>query len=438
MNPEQLALYQAILSNPDDNAPRMIYADCLEENGDSEQAEFIRAQVYLHKTPKPNTLKIRFEPYLIESQQIYLVVTTDAIRQLEPGTVCDLDYELPGTQHRISINFVYVGIADVNELPKEHERELKRYFMYAKMGYALKFRREWGAWPERSAYEKAYRGQLYFLKEHWERLTYFKPKINPEDIEIVIDKAREQAVALDINQRDVLVSFPLSVYRDYGSYYGQGFDIPNYNRRFALGTYHFARGFPVGMYTTFADYLEHCDAVIGRYPVQEWYLLDRQPIQTSLEQFRRIMPGRLTYSQGMPIQTGVGEIFYVERPEPLRETDSVCYWTVEDMSDWMEGDDRHDYELDSALFFYMMQTVTQLTQQKPDLDLGLVAYSDRVLAFLSTRAANFILAVTCADYALTMYHETRKHRNKPLLWRGLNNCCVRSDLKNNNYLLKNS
>ncbi len=38
------ALLAAILANPDDDAPRLIYSDWLEENGDEARAEFIRVQ----------------------------------------------------------------------------------------------------------------------------------------------------------------------------------------------------------------------------------------------------------------------------------------------------------------------------------------------------------------------------------------------------------
>ncbi|MGF1580746.1 MAG: TIGR02996 domain-containing protein [Gemmataceae bacterium] len=41
----QQQLYQAILDNPDDDAPRLIFADWLEENGDTERATFIRKQI---------------------------------------------------------------------------------------------------------------------------------------------------------------------------------------------------------------------------------------------------------------------------------------------------------------------------------------------------------------------------------------------------------
>jgi uncharacterized protein (TIGR02996 family) len=41
------ALLRAICENPDDDAPRLIYADWLDEHGDPRQAEFIRVQIEL-------------------------------------------------------------------------------------------------------------------------------------------------------------------------------------------------------------------------------------------------------------------------------------------------------------------------------------------------------------------------------------------------------
>src|SRR5687768_5571910 len=38
------ALLAAILANPDDDTPRLVYADWLQENGDDTRAEFIRLQ----------------------------------------------------------------------------------------------------------------------------------------------------------------------------------------------------------------------------------------------------------------------------------------------------------------------------------------------------------------------------------------------------------
>ena len=45
------ALVRAVCEFPDDDTPRLIYADFLEENGDAERAAFIRAQIHLARTP---------------------------------------------------------------------------------------------------------------------------------------------------------------------------------------------------------------------------------------------------------------------------------------------------------------------------------------------------------------------------------------------------
>src|SRR4029078_7312845 len=39
------ALLRAVRENPHDDTPRLVFADWLQENGDEERAEFIRAQV---------------------------------------------------------------------------------------------------------------------------------------------------------------------------------------------------------------------------------------------------------------------------------------------------------------------------------------------------------------------------------------------------------
>jgi uncharacterized protein (TIGR02996 family) len=46
------AFFDAILAAPDDDAPRLVYADWLDEHGQSERAEFIRIQCDLARRPK--------------------------------------------------------------------------------------------------------------------------------------------------------------------------------------------------------------------------------------------------------------------------------------------------------------------------------------------------------------------------------------------------
>jgi uncharacterized protein (TIGR02996 family) len=56
---EQEDLYRAVLANPDDDAPRLIYADWLDEHGQPERAEFIRIQCAMERIPLGTT---RWQP----------------------------------------------------------------------------------------------------------------------------------------------------------------------------------------------------------------------------------------------------------------------------------------------------------------------------------------------------------------------------------------
>ena len=49
---EREALFRAILAAPDDDAPRLIFADWLEEHNEPERAEFIRTQCALARLPE--------------------------------------------------------------------------------------------------------------------------------------------------------------------------------------------------------------------------------------------------------------------------------------------------------------------------------------------------------------------------------------------------
>jgi uncharacterized protein (TIGR02996 family) len=52
------ALLQAILADPEDDGPRLIYADWLEENGNADRAEFIRVQIELAGTAQANPRRL--------------------------------------------------------------------------------------------------------------------------------------------------------------------------------------------------------------------------------------------------------------------------------------------------------------------------------------------------------------------------------------------
>lgn len=55
-----IALQSAIRACPDDDAPRLIYADWLQENGDEPRAEFIRAQIAVARGSSRRTVLYRF------------------------------------------------------------------------------------------------------------------------------------------------------------------------------------------------------------------------------------------------------------------------------------------------------------------------------------------------------------------------------------------
>ncbi|MCI0700590.1 MAG: TIGR02996 domain-containing protein [Planctomycetia bacterium] len=61
---EREALLKAICENPDDDTPRLVFADWLQENGDEARAEFIRAQIELARGVENARLKDREEALL--------------------------------------------------------------------------------------------------------------------------------------------------------------------------------------------------------------------------------------------------------------------------------------------------------------------------------------------------------------------------------------
>src|SRR5579872_702669 len=62
-------LLRAILENPADDSARLVYADWLDEHGQSERAEFIRVQIELQTTPEKlpaGTMMARHGPHVVQ------------------------------------------------------------------------------------------------------------------------------------------------------------------------------------------------------------------------------------------------------------------------------------------------------------------------------------------------------------------------------------
>jgi uncharacterized protein (TIGR02996 family) len=63
------ALLKAILNNPAEDTPRLMYADWLEESGQPERAEFIKLQIELDRSKKPPKSKTNREAELLRKGQ---------------------------------------------------------------------------------------------------------------------------------------------------------------------------------------------------------------------------------------------------------------------------------------------------------------------------------------------------------------------------------
>src|SRR3954468_10687525 len=64
---EREALLAGVCANPDDDTPRLVFADWLQENGEEERAEFIRVQVASEQLPLSNRAR---QPYFVREREL--------------------------------------------------------------------------------------------------------------------------------------------------------------------------------------------------------------------------------------------------------------------------------------------------------------------------------------------------------------------------------
>src|SRR5947209_2547225 len=61
---ERQALLRAVAETPDDDAPRLVYADWLEEHGEPDQAELIRVSCQLARLPSDRPLLLLLQQHV--------------------------------------------------------------------------------------------------------------------------------------------------------------------------------------------------------------------------------------------------------------------------------------------------------------------------------------------------------------------------------------
>ncbi len=118
------ALYKAVLANPDDDLPRLVYADRLEELGNTARAEFIRLQIHVANT-KP--WDEGHADALVKSRVLY-------DRHQEAWGIKDLTRELmrskgvtPGVFDPFVRGFPEVTWANVETFSAAHRKALKKF-----------------------------------------------------------------------------------------------------------------------------------------------------------------------------------------------------------------------------------------------------------------------------------------------------------------------
>lgn len=79
---EQRALWAAIRAQPDDDTPRLVYADWLQENGDEARAEFIRLQCQIAQLPADRRTQRKVLPALEHRERVLCM--TNRARWVEP------------------------------------------------------------------------------------------------------------------------------------------------------------------------------------------------------------------------------------------------------------------------------------------------------------------------------------------------------------------
>src|SRR5689334_6445745 len=82
------ALFQAVLHAPDDDAPRLVFADWLDENGEADRAEFIRGFV--------ETIALRPDPFFARAADLYRRAPLRWVEFTAPATLGEWDWDAVG------------------------------------------------------------------------------------------------------------------------------------------------------------------------------------------------------------------------------------------------------------------------------------------------------------------------------------------------------
>jgi len=111
---EREMLLRAVCENPDEDTPRLVFADWLQENGEEERAEFIRLQCHAANLPVASSARLHRENYVKSLLRIHEQIWYS---------------ELPtGYGYRWGETFIRGFVADLTVLEVLPERSLEELF----------------------------------------------------------------------------------------------------------------------------------------------------------------------------------------------------------------------------------------------------------------------------------------------------------------------
>jgi uncharacterized protein (TIGR02996 family) len=114
---DQDAFLAAIHDAPDDDAPRLIFADWLDEHGESDRAEFIRLQVEMRREREQNAqLTPRLEELFLRSKECFRRPWAEAGRKLGAAAIAAYSRGFPDALAMPAKDFVKQGRAMSNWL----------------------------------------------------------------------------------------------------------------------------------------------------------------------------------------------------------------------------------------------------------------------------------------------------------------------------------
>lgn len=416
-NETGLNLLNAVLSDPDDDALRLIYADWLEENGEEEQAEFIRIQCELfkhHITPR----LVAGELFRCKDDRSYLAIveqdTVEIYQNLEPGTVIDIccyDTSKKGDFK----DCLFVNWMGKDSLFNWHPlHELEAWEGNDIIQLAIQFTHVPGLWKERQVVTDLVNRQ-YALLINWKPDTdilqvnntgWFQPEDNKlhrlafhavylEDQQQFARGTKEEAIfianATDLRHpilRQKLLRYPIGDDRDTD------------NQKYL--TIQFERGFPAEVHLDFHDYIIWGASLIAHHPIQRWLMPDFNP---SLEQWDNIDKSTM-------------QRMY---PEPVDNQRVLYYWGRDegpyDYSNFQDscGDEP---EVWRRLYYEMFQNCKRLTELGVT-SVRMFGYDPLGLYFLDAQAAHQALWLAMTTLAIKLYNRQHIRHNAPAAYQGV-------------------